>query len=168
MSSVMSSHICSGVIQSNVYEAGLGQQVLHMDLLPRSASCLEYLAVLIGDYPGLAGEIRAVGWELSLQLFLNFRNMFQQYCVCYWEVMPESRFLAATKQLYEQYFLSVCLSVCPSVCLSVTPFWLCSHHRIITKFSGVITNDRSDVHTKGQGQRSRSQRSQPNLTVSGL
>ena len=34
------------------------------------------------------------------------------------------------------------------------PCWLCSHHRIIMKFSGVITNDRSDVHAKGQGQRS--------------
>ena len=56
-------------------------------------------------------------------------------------------FLAATKQLYE--WLS------PSVCLSVTPFSLCSHHRIIIKFSGVITNDRSDVHAKGQGQRSK-------------
>ena len=42
-----------------------------------------------------------------------------------------------------------------SVRLSVTPFWLCFHHRIITKFSGVITNDRSDVHAKGQGQRSK-------------
>ena len=48
------------------------------------------------------------------------------------------------------------------------PCWLCSHHRIIMKFSGVITNDQSKVHAKGQGQRSRSQRSQPNLTVSGL
>ena len=56
-------------------------------------------------------------------------------------------FLAATKQLYEWSF--------PSVCLSVTPFWLCSHHRIIMKFSGVITNDKSDVHAKGQGQRSK-------------
>ena len=64
-------------------------------------------------------------------------------------------FLAATKQLYEWYFLSVCLSVCPSVCLSVTPFWLCSHHRIIMKFLRVITNDKSDVHAKGQGQRSK-------------
>ena len=44
---------------------------------------------------------------------------------------------------------------CPSVCLSVTPFWLCSHHRIIMKFSGVITNDQSKVHAKGQGQRSK-------------
>ena len=78
-----------------------------------------------------------------------------------------SSFLAATKQLYEWYFLSVCpsvrlsvcLSVCPSVCLSVcpsvTPFWLCSHHRIIMKFSGVITLDQGKVHAKGQGQRSK-------------
>ena len=81
-------------------------------------------------------------------------------------------FLAATKQLYKWYFPSVRpsvrLSVCPSVRLSVTPFWLCSHHCIIMKFSEVITNDQRKVHAKGQGQRSRSQRSQPNLTVSGL
>ena len=68
-------------------------------------------------------------------------------------------FLAANKQLYKWYFPSVCLSVRPSVRLSVrpsvTPFWLCSHHRIIMKFSGVITSDRSDVHAKGQGQRSK-------------
>ena len=55
-------------------------------------------------------------------------------------------FLAATKQLYEWFS--------PSVCPSVTPF-SCSHHRIIMKFSGVITNDKSDVHAKGQGQRSK-------------
>ena len=47
------------------------------------------------------------------------------------------------------------LSVRPSVRLSVTPFWLCSHHRIIMNFSGVITNDQSKVHAKGQGQRSK-------------
>ena len=40
------------------------------------------------------------------------------------------------------WMVQVRLSVCLFVCLSVTPFWLCSHHRIITKFSGVITNDR--------------------------
>ena len=50
---------------------------------------------------------------------------------------------------------SVRPSVCLSVCLSVTPFWLCSHHPIIMKFSGVITSDKSDVHAKGQGQRSK-------------
>ena len=68
-------------------------------------------------------------------------------------------FLAATKQLYKWYFPSVCpsvcLSVCPSVRPSVTPFWLCSPHHIIMKFSGVITNDKSKVHAKGQGQRSK-------------
>ena len=42
-----------------------------------------------------------------------------------------------------------------SVCPSVTPFWLCSHHRIIMKFSGVITLDQGKVHAKGQGQRSK-------------
>ena len=51
--------------------------------------------------------------------------------------------------------LSVCLSVCPSVRPSVTPFWLCSHHPIIMKFSGVITSEKSDVHAKGQGLRSK-------------
>ena len=64
-------------------------------------------------------------------------------------------FLAATKQLNEWYFPSVCPSVRLSVCLSVTPFSLCSHHRIIMKFYGVITNDQSNVHAKGQGQRSK-------------
>ena len=64
-------------------------------------------------------------------------------------------FLAATKQLYDWFSLSVCLSVRPSVCPSITPFSTCSHHRIIMKFSGVITNDKSDVHAKGQGQRSK-------------
>ena len=54
-----------------------------------------------------------------------------------------------------QMVFSVCSSVRPSVCLSVTPFWLCSHHRIIMKFSGVITKDRRKVHAKGQGQRSK-------------
>ena len=50
-----------------------------------------------------------------------------------------------------------CLSVCPSVsvCLSVTPFWLCYHHRIIMKFSGVITTDQGNVHAKGQGRKSK-------------
>ena len=64
-------------------------------------------------------------------------------------------FLAATKQLYKWYFPSVCPSVRLSVCPSVTPFWLCSHHRIIMKFSGVITLDQGKVHAKDQGQRSK-------------
>ena len=50
---------------------------------------------------------------------------------------------------------SVRLSVHPSVRLSVKPFSLCSHHRIIMKFTAVITIDRSDVDARGQGQRSK-------------
>ena len=46
---------------------------------------------------------------------------------------------------------SVCLSVRPSV----TPLPQCSCHRIIMKFSGIITMDKSDVHAKGQGKRSK-------------
>ena len=86
----------------------------------------------------------------------------QSYCQfnkLQWNLNQNTTFLAATKQLYKWYFPSVRLSVCPSVrlsvCPSVTPFWLCSHHRIIMKFSGVITNDQSKVHAKGQGQRSK-------------
>ena len=56
---------------------------------------------------------------------------------------------------YEWFSPSVRLSVCLSVCLSVTPFCLCSHHRIIMNFSGVIANDQGKVHAKGQGQRSK-------------
>ena len=55
----------------------------------------------------------------------------------------------------DQAALWMVFSVRPSVCLSVTPFWLCSHHRIIMKFSGVITTDQGKVYLKGQGQRSK-------------
>ena len=61
----------------------------------------------------------------------------------------------AALQMVFSVCLSVRLSVCPSVRLSVTPFWLCSHHCIIMKFLGVITNDERKVHAKGQGQRSK-------------
>ena len=57
---------------------------------------------------------------------------------------------------------SVRLSVCPSV----TPFSPCSHHRIIIKFSGVITMVRSDDHAKGQGQRSKVKVTEVNTQLS--
>ena len=82
-------------------------------------------------------------------------------------------FLAATKQLYKWYFPSVCPSVCPSVRLSVCPSHLFDYVPIIVSswnFQELLpmTNVRSMQKVKVRGQRSRSQRSQPNLTVSGL
>ena len=47
---------------------------------------------------------------------------------------------------------TVCLSVRPSVCYTLLTMF---YHRIIMKFSGVITIDRHDVHAKDQGQRSK-------------
>ena len=55
----------------------------------------------------------------------------------------------------DQAALRTLQSVRPSVCPSVTLFSPCSCHRIITKFAGVITIDKRDVHAKGQGQRSK-------------
>ena len=57
--------------------------------------------------------------------------------------------LAATKQLYEQFFPSFPSSVYPSM----TPFLPCSCHRIIMKILGVIIMDKRDVPAKGQSQR---------------
>ena len=78
-------------------------------------------------------------------------------------------FLAATKQLYEWYFLSVRLSVRPSVCPShffdYVPI-------IVSSWNFQELSPRTRVTSmqkvKVRGQRSRSQRSRPNLTVSGL
>ena len=79
------------------------------------------------------------------------------------------RFLAATKQLYEWFSPSVRLSVRPSVRLShlfdYVPIILSSWN-----FQELlpVTKVTSMQKVKVRGQRSRSQRSQPNLTVSGL
>ena len=65
---------------------------------------------------------------------------------------------------------SIRLSVHPSIRLSVrlfvTPFWLCSHHCIIMKFLGVITNDRNNVHEKCRGQRSKVKVTEVNTQLS--
>ena len=78
------------------------------------------------------------------------------------------QFLAATKQLNERYFLSVCPSVCPSVCLShlfdyvpiIVSSWNFQELLPMTKVTSI-------QKVKVRDQRSRSQRSTPNLAVSG-
>ena len=62
------------------------------------------------------------------------------------------KFLAATSSLMNGIF-------------RLSHIFHCSHHGIIMKFPGVISYDQGKVHANGQ--MSRSQRSQPNLTVSG-
>ena len=62
-----------------------------------------------------------------------------------------------------------CPSVGPSVRLSVRhTFSPCSNHRIIMKFSGVMTNDRSENHAKGQGQRSKVKVTEVKTQVNGF
>ena len=73
----------------------------------------------------------------------------------YWKITEQGIFHQYPLFSCDQAALWMVQPIRPSVCPSVTPFSLCSHHRIIMKFSGVITNDRSDVHAKGQGQRSK-------------
>ena len=79
-----------------------------------------------------------------------------------------ANFSAATKQLYE-WFRSVCLSVCPSV----RPSHLFDYVPIIVSswsFQELLpmTQVTSMQKDEVRGQRSRSQRSKPNVTVSGL
>ena len=88
------------------------------------------------------------------KIHIDYRSKFSYRFISFISIIygnTNITFLAATKQLNDWFSPSVCLSVC----LSVTPFWLCSRHRIITKFSEVVTNDKCDVHAKGQGQRSK-------------
>ena len=71
-------------------------------------------------------------------------------------------FLAATKQLYEWYFLSVRLSVCPSHVFDYVPIIVSSWNSQELSPRTRVTSMQK-VKVKGQGPRS-----QPNLTVSGL
>ena len=83
-----------------------------------------------------------------------------------WKLL--SLFLAATKQLYEWFSPSVC----PSVRLSVRPSHLFDYVPIIVSswnFQALVpvTKVTSMQKVTVRGQRSRSQRSTPNLAVSG-
>ena len=77
--------------------------------------------------------------------------------------MPSS-FLAATKQLNEWYFPSVCLSVCLShlfdYVLIIVSSWIFQELLPMTEVTSM-------QKVKVRGQRPRSQRSTPNLAVSG-
>ena len=86
-------------------------------------------------------------FEAWLYMFWHFVMVLHPYKQCY----DCGKLIFSCDQAALWMVFSVRLSVCPSV----TAFWLCSHHRIIMKFSGVITKDQGKVHAKGQGQRSK-------------
>ena len=108
-----------------------------------------YVGEIIHACPTLEGDFSySVFW--CTQSFLGKLWFPHTY---YMPVLEEiAMFLAATKQLLEHIFLSVCLSVRPSVRHTI---WHCSCPRIILQISGVIAIDRRDVHAKGQGQSAR-------------
>ena len=93
-------------------------------------------------------------------------RLFTSYQFC---IQMVACFLAATKQLYEWFSPSVRLSVCLSVRLShlfdyvpiIISSWNFQELLPVTKVTSM-------QKVKVRGQRSRSQRSQPHLTVSGL
>ena len=115
-------------------------------------------------------HMEEMAWNLARWCILTIFRTDKFMVTVWW-------FLAATKQLYKWYFpsvrLSVCLSVCPSVRLSVCPSHLFDYVPIIVSswnFQELlpVTEVTSMQKVKVRGQRSRSQRSQPNFTVSGL
>ena len=116
---------------------------------------------------GWWGELSRVLWWCAILCIFRVVLMLKSVkCSINTYDHRKYRFLAATKQLYKWYFPSVC----PSVRLSVTPF---DYVPIIVSswnFQELLpmTKVRSMQKVKVRGQRSRSQRSQPNLTVSGL
>ena len=104
--------------------------------------------------------------------FVLLAYLFYKCCKYYYRAWCNPIFLAATKQLYKWYFPSVCPSVRPSVCPSVchtflTMFPSSYHHEIFRSYYQ-LPKVRSVQKVKVRGQRSRSQRSQPNLAISGL
>ena len=100
---------------------------------------------------------------------ISLENILNWYLVKLQLYLRHTCFLAATKHLYKWYFPSVC----PSVRLSVRLSHLFDY--VLLNVSSwnfqellLMTKVRSMQKVKVRGQRSRSQRSQPNLTVSGL
>ena len=108
-----------------------------------------------------------IGHEMQRSLHMVLSDMWEFSCYfLFLIIMVIFSCNQAALQMVFSVRPSVRLSVCLSVRLSVTPFSPCSHHRIIMKFSGVITMVKSDVHAKGQGQRSKVKVTEVNTQLS--
>ena len=86
------------------------------------------------------GEDVALGLTERFRFYVNEQEVCASYCRL---GLIENGLSTRTKQLYE----------CP--CLAGSQgFCQCSCHRIIMKFTGIVTFDKSNVHAKSKGQRS--------------
>ena len=118
------------------------------DLPLLQPTCMESLKVLIRklDHSECAAQLMTFTLKpSSIHLYENHWQSFVIYCQ------------QKNLNIFSCYQAALWMvqSICLSVCLSVTPFSLCSHQCISTKFWGVITNDKSDIHAKNQDQRSK-------------
>ena len=105
-------------------------------------------------------DVRQYSWAMTLTLDFHGQIFLKSHIPgMVWQIdmIWNVNYVRATSFIFscDQAALWMVFSVRRSVCLSITTFWLCSHNRIVMKFSGAITNDKSDVHAKGQGQRSK-------------
>ena len=102
--------------------------------VPQAVLCILQLASSnsSGQYNGVVQQ-----YHISTELPLYVQGCFED----------------AEKQFYIFSCDQAAVWMVLSVCLSITPFWLCCHHCIIMKFSGVTTNYKTAVHAKGHGQR---------------
>ena len=113
-------------------------------------------------FPGICGRMHGgIGLKFYMLMYLDHLQK--------WLIYGYGLLIFSCDQAALQMVFSVCLSVCPSVC----PSHLFDYVPIIGSswnFQELLpmTNVRSMQKVKVRGQRSRSQRSQPNLTVSGL
>ena len=136
---------------------------------------------------------RCISW-VDLSYFSNTNKIFERHNICFiiptevrhacclpnferieWKLMKWWRFEEQNLVIFscDQAALQMVFSVCPSVRLSVCLSHLFDYVPIIVSswhFQELLplTKVRSMQKAKVRGQRSRSQRSQPNLTVSGL
>ena len=99
--------------------------------------------------------------------------MATKWCTKFEVALKRCPIVFSCDQAALQMVFSVCLSVRPSVCLSVRPSHLFDYVPIIVSswnFQELLpmTKVTSMWKVMVRGQRSRSQRSQPNFTVSGL
>ena len=118
-----------------------------------------------------SAELHACSCKFMFTVYTwEFFFFFFKFRLSSWE---HRRRIFSCDQAALQMVFSVCPSVRPSVRLSVCPSHLFDYVPIIGSswnFQELLpmTNVRSMQKVKVRGQRSRSQRSQPNLTVSGL